>query len=204
MPRGDFPSTKQDQYMVRFPDGMRDELKARAGENNRSMNQEIVSRLERTFAIDRANFEAAERVARGEQPEQIPMPQGVEDYGVNKAVPVGERRLPLDVANEAISDAIARSVRAAVDDAMTTYLGNASVGQSGFRAWFEEATASLTPDGPEAQQLLDELRARVSAMGDNQDKARSAEPAGGESLAARGRKPRRISSGQLAVPKGRK
>lgn len=45
-PRGDFPSSKQDQYMVRFPDGMRDKLKALADENGRSMNAEIVARLD--------------------------------------------------------------------------------------------------------------------------------------------------------------
>lgn len=45
MARGDYPSTKQDQYMVRFPDGMRDELKALAEKSGRSMNTEIISRL---------------------------------------------------------------------------------------------------------------------------------------------------------------
>ncbi len=35
----------EDKFVVRLPDGMRDELKAAARENNRSMNAEIVSRL---------------------------------------------------------------------------------------------------------------------------------------------------------------
>lgn len=39
-------SRKLDQYIVRFPDGMRDRLKANAEANNRSMNAEIVARLE--------------------------------------------------------------------------------------------------------------------------------------------------------------
>jgi len=43
MPRTDYPSDKQDQYMVRFPDGMRDRLKAAAAQNKRSMNAEIVA-----------------------------------------------------------------------------------------------------------------------------------------------------------------
>ena len=46
MPRGNYPSAQQDQYMVRFPDGMRDRLKAEAEKNGRSMNAEIVARLE--------------------------------------------------------------------------------------------------------------------------------------------------------------
>lgn len=43
----DSKSRKLDQYIVRFPDGMRDRIKAAADANNRSMNAEIVSKLER-------------------------------------------------------------------------------------------------------------------------------------------------------------
>nr|WP_278515371.1 Arc family DNA-binding protein [Brucella anthropi] len=38
-----------EQIMIRVPDGMRDALKAVADENNRSMNAEIVARLEQSF-----------------------------------------------------------------------------------------------------------------------------------------------------------
>lgn len=83
MPRGDYPSSKQDQYMVRFPDGLRDKLKAMAAENKRSMNAEIVARLERTFAIDESNRRMAEARARGDDPwGDIPAPTGPEDYGM--------------------------------------------------------------------------------------------------------------------------
>lgn len=41
-----------DQFVVRFPAGMRDELKARAAQNRRSMNSEVVARLERTLKED--------------------------------------------------------------------------------------------------------------------------------------------------------
>lgn len=51
MARGPFPSDKQDQFMVRFPDGMRDQLKAAAEANNRSMNAEIIARLSQSFRI---------------------------------------------------------------------------------------------------------------------------------------------------------
>lgn len=37
--------------MMRFPDGMRDQLKAAAEANNRSMNAEIVDRLEQSFEV---------------------------------------------------------------------------------------------------------------------------------------------------------
>lgn len=35
-----------DQYMMRFPEGMRDQLKAAAKENGRALNAEIIARLE--------------------------------------------------------------------------------------------------------------------------------------------------------------
>jgi len=40
------PVRDQDKVMLRLPDGMRDRLKAFAAGNNRSMNAEIVARLE--------------------------------------------------------------------------------------------------------------------------------------------------------------
>lgn len=38
-----------DKYIVRFPDGMRDRIADAAKASNRSMNAEIVARLQRTF-----------------------------------------------------------------------------------------------------------------------------------------------------------
>lgn len=57
MARGDFPSSRQDQFVLRFPDGMRDRLKGEADANNRSMNAEIIARLEESF--DNTIFETA-------------------------------------------------------------------------------------------------------------------------------------------------
>lgn len=44
------PSRHQDQYLVRMPGGMRDRIKAAAEASNRSMNAEIVARLEASFS----------------------------------------------------------------------------------------------------------------------------------------------------------
>lgn len=41
-----------DQYMVRFPKGLRDRVKASAEANGRSMNSEIIARLEESFVDD--------------------------------------------------------------------------------------------------------------------------------------------------------
>ncbi len=38
----DFPSQKQDKFVLRLPDGVRDKIKDVAKANNRSMNAEIV------------------------------------------------------------------------------------------------------------------------------------------------------------------
>lgn len=42
----DTPGRGSDQFPLRFPDGMRDQLKKAAKENNRSLNAEIIARLE--------------------------------------------------------------------------------------------------------------------------------------------------------------
>lgn len=44
----------EDKFIVRLPDGMRDELKAEAVKNERSLNAEIVYRLKVT--IDYENY----------------------------------------------------------------------------------------------------------------------------------------------------
>lgn len=43
------PSRTAEQFVVRFPDGMRDRIADAAKANNRSMNAEIVARLQSTF-----------------------------------------------------------------------------------------------------------------------------------------------------------
>ncbi len=41
---------ESDKFMLRFPDGMRDRIAEEAKKNNRSMNAEVVARLEQSFA----------------------------------------------------------------------------------------------------------------------------------------------------------
>lgn len=48
------PSEAQDKFIIRLPDGMRDQLKAAAEANNRSMNAEIVHRLKKSLEADKA------------------------------------------------------------------------------------------------------------------------------------------------------
>lgn len=47
---GRIPSRGADQFNLRLPDGMRDQIKAAADQSGRSMNAEIISRLEASFA----------------------------------------------------------------------------------------------------------------------------------------------------------
>lgn len=47
-----YPSDEQYRFIVRLPDGMREQIKAEAEKNNRSMNAEVVHRLELTFRFD--------------------------------------------------------------------------------------------------------------------------------------------------------
>lgn len=48
----DTPSRKLDQYIVRFPAGMRDRIKRAAEAHGRSMNAEIVQALEQMFPVE--------------------------------------------------------------------------------------------------------------------------------------------------------
>ncbi len=48
-----YPSDQADKVLVRMPDGMRDRLKEVAKSNNRTLNAEIVARLERSFTADK-------------------------------------------------------------------------------------------------------------------------------------------------------
>jgi hypothetical protein len=47
------PSQTQDKFIVRLPDGMRDQISTAAKANKRTMTAEIVSRLERSFQEER-------------------------------------------------------------------------------------------------------------------------------------------------------
>jgi hypothetical protein len=48
-----------DKFMLRFPDGMRDKIREAAENNGRSMNTEIVARLEASFAASDLNVDKA-------------------------------------------------------------------------------------------------------------------------------------------------
>lgn len=75
----DSASRDADKYIVRFPDGMRDRIAEAAKVNNRSMNAEIVARLEASFnaptgkdpwievARIEAEYAAADLILRGLQ-----------------------------------------------------------------------------------------------------------------------------------------
>lgn len=58
-----FPSDVADKFMVRFPDGMRDRIAEAAKNNGRSMNAEIVHRLEMSFITQKQVNLFGERVA---------------------------------------------------------------------------------------------------------------------------------------------
>jgi Arc-like DNA binding domain len=46
----DFPSRRLDKFVLRLPEGMRDQVDAAARTNKRTMNAEIVQRLEASFS----------------------------------------------------------------------------------------------------------------------------------------------------------
>lgn len=50
------PHQGSDKYIVRFPDGMRERIAEAAKANNRSMNSEIIARLEASFEPPEASI----------------------------------------------------------------------------------------------------------------------------------------------------
>ncbi|WP_085785995.1 Arc family DNA-binding protein [Ketogulonicigenium robustum] len=50
-----------EQYTVRFPDGLRDRIKAAAEANNRSMNAEIVATLEEKYPAPKMDWASFDR-----------------------------------------------------------------------------------------------------------------------------------------------
>lgn len=59
MTRTPYPSEVQDRFIVRFPEGMRDKIAEIAKSNGRSMNAEIIARLEQSFSASNQFDEAA-------------------------------------------------------------------------------------------------------------------------------------------------
>lgn len=64
--------------MLRLPDGMRDRIARLAADNGRSMNSEIIDRLEKSFEVDESlnelwlKFEALERMVHDHDMELNP------------------------------------------------------------------------------------------------------------------------------------
>jgi predicted aminopeptidase len=51
MTMSDLPESRTaDKFIVRLPDGMRDQIAEAARANNRTMNAEVIARLQQTFA----------------------------------------------------------------------------------------------------------------------------------------------------------
>jgi len=57
MDRKPFPSETQERFIVRLPDGMRDRIAEAAKASGRSMNSEIVLRLQRSFETTTSTHE---------------------------------------------------------------------------------------------------------------------------------------------------
>lgn len=63
----DTESRHADKYIVRFPNGMRDQLAEAAKANARSMNSEVVSRLQYSFERPISEYVANHLLAQGEK-----------------------------------------------------------------------------------------------------------------------------------------
>ncbi|MDM5178490.1 Arc family DNA-binding protein [Massilia sp. DJPM01] len=66
MAKKPYPSEVLDRYIVRLPDGMRDQIARAAEKNGRSMNSEIVARLAFTFEKDLTDWVSGNAVERAD------------------------------------------------------------------------------------------------------------------------------------------
>lgn len=57
-------SREQDKFVVRLPDGLRPEIAAMARLNHRSMNGEIIIRLQRTLILEQLNERQSELITQ--------------------------------------------------------------------------------------------------------------------------------------------
>lgn len=97
MAKTPYPSEMQDRFIVRLPDGMRDKIAELAKQNSRSMNAEIVARLERSLypASDEESAMAAIRTLM-EHGKKYEM-----DISINMSRPP-EKTLALAIKNESL------------------------------------------------------------------------------------------------------
>lgn len=73
------------QYKLRFSAELREKIKQSAEKNNRSMNAEIISRLEESFILD-------------EKPYKVPLPADI--HGVQGIMPVEMGAFIMELAME--------------------------------------------------------------------------------------------------------
>ncbi|CAI8980436.1 DNA-binding protein [Pseudomonas sp. IT-P100] len=57
-------SREQDKFVIRLPEGLRPEIAAIARLNHRSMNGEIISRLQRTLILEQLQERQSELIAQ--------------------------------------------------------------------------------------------------------------------------------------------
>ncbi|MGI2006969.1 Arc family DNA-binding protein [Shewanella oncorhynchi] len=121
MTKKNFPSDTLDKFMLRFPEGMRAKIKEESDKNGRSMNSEIVHRLEMSFVAEQNP--AAANLLHGDALENLLAPtlpasmagkiakqntdsgialasifvDEINDF-INGAVVLGKRQIELDTA----------------------------------------------------------------------------------------------------------
>lgn len=87
------PNDELDKFLLRMPDGLRERLKATAEENNRSMNAEIVGRLEFSLIMHpnayliRALIDLQEKLLAGK--DELTIPRGLQEELRERAHAIG-------------------------------------------------------------------------------------------------------------------
>lgn len=126
------PSKTLDQFVVRFPDGMRDRIREAADASGRSMNAEIITRLEESLFRERrpSGILPAEKARALAEQSRKALPAEVfsrVEEGINKGIAMGHSWVMVD-----LSDLELESMDQAGIDAITQPLED-TLKEAGYR-----------------------------------------------------------------------
>lgn len=153
MKKEQYPSEAADRYIVRFPEGMRDEIKSAAEANGRSMNAEIVARLEASLAgvtngnaIDQVFENVLSNVA-GKQGSERYVQMLLAYYDHYKQDQIHKLREFLDIVNDAYAAIDGRSVPDVHEAAQRSVENEFSRLKSWANAWgYDVVKKNSTPE----------------------------------------------------------
>lgn len=84
------PASEADKLIIRLPDGMREKIRRAAASNNRSMNGEVIARLEQSFETSKRKPNGAPQTTMADILKQIEeLEQRIDELSIPDFVTAG-------------------------------------------------------------------------------------------------------------------